>query len=360
MTDSKFVFYSKSADKKAGKGTNEILNVKDKFYELEKIKDWRKVLSNFYICNFIHDKNIFKSAEHAYHYRKYLSIGKKNIAELLISGNKYGDVEPSEAKSLSGKGKKSLLVLNKQQQQKWVNESKQAKYQILKDKFTACDLAKKVLVLTYPAQLWHQISRSQPERWEDLEQIRDEIINSEKHEELSKIHKEQQKQKEKQSSKQKDKQLSKQKQKDKQLSKQKYKQLSKQKDKDKQQSKQKDKDKQLSKQKQKDKQLSKQKQKENQSSKQKENQSSKQKQKENQSSKQKEKEKQSSKQKENQSSKQKEKENTCCCIISSKKSENYGDKCNNNRKIISNNKICFCGIHKNCSNKSQDLTCQGC
>ena len=50
---SRFVYYSKSADSKPGKGSGEYLNIKDDFTELSKIKNWRKMLSNFYISPFI-------------------------------------------------------------------------------------------------------------------------------------------------------------------------------------------------------------------------------------------------------------------------------------------------------------------
>jgi hypothetical protein len=44
----KFVFYSKSADVKPGRGKGEtVINPKD-YTELEKIKDWRKALSNLF------------------------------------------------------------------------------------------------------------------------------------------------------------------------------------------------------------------------------------------------------------------------------------------------------------------------
>ena len=42
-------YYSKSADKPAGKGTNEIAVDYNIYKELNKIKDWRKILSNFYV-----------------------------------------------------------------------------------------------------------------------------------------------------------------------------------------------------------------------------------------------------------------------------------------------------------------------
>lgn len=76
----KFVFYSKSADKKPGIGTNEEKKTKIQYSELEKIKNWRKVLSNFYISPFIVDDNTWNSVEHFFHAVKFRN-GKKSSKE---------------------------------------------------------------------------------------------------------------------------------------------------------------------------------------------------------------------------------------------------------------------------------------
>ena len=79
MTD-KFVFYSKSAHKKPGFGTGEEKNTKIQYSELEKITNWRKVLSNFYISPFILDDNTWNSVEHFFHAVKFRN-GKKASKE---------------------------------------------------------------------------------------------------------------------------------------------------------------------------------------------------------------------------------------------------------------------------------------
>jgi predicted NAD-dependent protein-ADP-ribosyltransferase YbiA (DUF1768 family) len=78
-----FQFYSKSRDKKPGKGSGEKIpdNLIDNFKELNKIKDWRKMLSNFYIAPFTldtHNKEILKwsSVEHYYQANKYKTTPK--------------------------------------------------------------------------------------------------------------------------------------------------------------------------------------------------------------------------------------------------------------------------------------------
>jgi len=76
----KFVFYSKSADKKPGIGTGEEKNTKIQYHELEEITNWRKVLSNFYINPFILDDNTWNSVEHFFHAVKFRN-GKKSSKE---------------------------------------------------------------------------------------------------------------------------------------------------------------------------------------------------------------------------------------------------------------------------------------
>ena len=49
MSLDKLYFHSKSKDSVPGKGVNEIVKDLKVYEELQKIKDWRKVLSNFHI-----------------------------------------------------------------------------------------------------------------------------------------------------------------------------------------------------------------------------------------------------------------------------------------------------------------------
>ena len=74
-------FYSKSADKYPGKGNGEYVKNPEDYKELSKIKDWRKMLSNFYVMPFELDGNIWNSVEHFYHACKFRD--HKN------SGNNY-------------------------------------------------------------------------------------------------------------------------------------------------------------------------------------------------------------------------------------------------------------------------------
>lgn len=63
-------FYSKSANKSAGKGVNEIVLNYNIYNELNKIKNWRQILSNLYNHEFIYDDKIYNSVEHAFQAKK--------------------------------------------------------------------------------------------------------------------------------------------------------------------------------------------------------------------------------------------------------------------------------------------------
>lgn len=106
-----FVFYSGSADKKAGKGTGEYLAAgdEDEYEKLDKIPHWRKMLSNF--C--IHDPPLeidgmeWATVEHYYQGSKF----KKDNPEFyrLFSLDSGSDLskDPVMAKGAGGKSGKS-------------------------------------------------------------------------------------------------------------------------------------------------------------------------------------------------------------------------------------------------------------
>ena len=79
--DTNFTFYIRSADAKPGKGINETLPVNDtiKFEKLNRIKHWRRILSNFYIKSekdqvvslFKDDEYSWASTEHYFQAQKF-------------------------------------------------------------------------------------------------------------------------------------------------------------------------------------------------------------------------------------------------------------------------------------------------
>ena len=165
----KFFYYSGSADKLPGKGIQEIGNPED-YEELAKIKDWRKVLSNFHLYLFKYDGYTFNTIEHAFHYEKTKLVCKMKAFEFTIeSGTTLGLADGSIAKQA-----RKLVLLNRDQLSLWDEIKHTIMKKISIEKYNQCPLAVKVLLATKNAELWHIISRSTIRlHVEYLEKIRD-------------------------------------------------------------------------------------------------------------------------------------------------------------------------------------------
>lgn len=174
-----FVYYSKSANVKPGKGSGEYLNIGDDFTELSPIKDWRKMLSNFYISPFIVDNNDWNSVEHFFHAVKFRN-GKNYdyYKTFALSGNRPWSIDPIYAKQ-AGKAGRVSGVTGK------IYDKKIGDYKIPKDvtlrtdfytnkidkksesiaflvKFTQNEELKNMLLATGDAELFHYVGRGKP------------------------------------------------------------------------------------------------------------------------------------------------------------------------------------------------------
>ena len=77
----KLCYYSKSKNVATGKGQNEFVNDITIYEELNKIYNWRKILSNFYVEPFTYEGKTYNSVEHAFQGKK---ISLVNNEKLLI------------------------------------------------------------------------------------------------------------------------------------------------------------------------------------------------------------------------------------------------------------------------------------
>jgi predicted NAD-dependent protein-ADP-ribosyltransferase YbiA (DUF1768 family) len=162
-------FHSKSKDVAPGKGVNE--NVKDpKVYEeLAKIKDWRKVLSNFHMYPFEYKGNTYNTIEHVYQSQKIALVSPdKAYLFTLESGHDIGKGDGSIARK-----NRKLIVLNKAMLSKWSKITDDVMYEAALSKYKACPEASNVLKATGDAELWHLVSRSSHHcRFAHLERVR--------------------------------------------------------------------------------------------------------------------------------------------------------------------------------------------
>ena len=173
----KFFFYSKSADAPPGKGGGkdirfqERLNTKTDYTELERIKNWRKALSNFYVAPFILDDNEWNSVEHFFHAVKFRNKSYDYYKTFTLNSDSPWATDPVLAKQAGKAGRVSGTTSK-------IYDKKIGNVKIPKDitmrhdfytskidsrlqklaflaKFTQHENLKRLLLATGDAELWH-------------------------------------------------------------------------------------------------------------------------------------------------------------------------------------------------------------
>ena len=180
-----FQFYSKSRDMKPGKGAGEKISVEDmsKFSELAEMKNWRKVLSNFYEGEFELDGLRWLSVEHFYHASKFKK-SQPNFYKLFSLDSK-SDISklPAMAKGAGGKTGK---FKGKQIRPKKITmdddffssgENEKAMYRGQMAKYKQNKEAKDVLMATKDAKLQHFLRGQKPIVFYDTMKIREVLSN---------------------------------------------------------------------------------------------------------------------------------------------------------------------------------------
>ena len=189
-TKDTFVFFSKSADAKPGKGAGEILHTHTS-YNLP--DNFRKILSNFHVAEFqwngndifndpFEDGTRFKSIEHAFQASKF-KLAAENPKNLdardvlndaanqftLNSGNAIGQGDGA----LAQKNRK-LVRLSTVDLDRWSRSSKDVMASAARALYTQNPREMEVLKATQSATLLHKIARSpKTDHFMHLEKIRD-------------------------------------------------------------------------------------------------------------------------------------------------------------------------------------------
>lgn len=167
----KLYFFSKSRNVPVGKGANEIVADISLYEELEKIKDWRKILSNFHMCRFKFDGRTYNTIEHVFQSKKIEIVDKeKSLWFSVDSGHQIGQGDGDIARK-----NRKLCKLNNEQLKIWSKMKDDIMYSASLAKYKTCKEAREVLKNTNGAQLWHIVSRGKPVRFEHLEKIREEL-----------------------------------------------------------------------------------------------------------------------------------------------------------------------------------------
>ena len=153
-----FVFKSNSADKAPGKGVNEQLAKGHSFPELSKIKDWRRMLSNFDVSEFdwsgegvlpepFPAKTRWNSIEHAFQGAKHWWKGhKKEAMRFTLSGD-IGKGDGAEAQ----KNRKLVKI----DMEGWDELSWKVMASAAEAKYMQNPERMRMLKATAPAELFH-------------------------------------------------------------------------------------------------------------------------------------------------------------------------------------------------------------
>jgi predicted NAD-dependent protein-ADP-ribosyltransferase YbiA (DUF1768 family) len=165
----KLYFHSRSKDAVAGKGVHEFAKDENAYEELTKIKDWRKVLSNFHFCPFTYKGYTYNTIEHVYQSQRIgLVCSKKAYLFTLESGDEIGKGDARVARE-----NRKMIRLDKASLAKWDAIEDEVQYEAALSKYNACPEALKILKATGEAELWHLVCRSKKHlRFTHLERLR--------------------------------------------------------------------------------------------------------------------------------------------------------------------------------------------
>jgi predicted NAD-dependent protein-ADP-ribosyltransferase YbiA (DUF1768 family) len=169
MSADKVYFHSRSKDAEPGKGVHEFAKDENVYEELKKIKDWRKVLSNFHFCPFTYKGHTYNTIEHVYQSQRIgLVSSEKAYLFTLESGDEIGQGDARVARM-----NRNMIRLRKDMLAKWDEIVDEVQYEAALSKYMACPEASKILMATGEAELWHLVSRSKTHlRFTHLERLR--------------------------------------------------------------------------------------------------------------------------------------------------------------------------------------------
>lgn len=174
MITDKLYFHSRSKHVNAGKGVNEYVKDENLYDELNNIKDWRKVLSNFHIFPFQYKDYTYNTLEHLYQSQKIALVSpEKAYLFTLESGDAIGKGDGSIARK-----NRKIIILDDDILKIWSNIKNDIIFEASISKYKSCDEASRILKATGDAELWHLVCRSKHHyRFIHLEKVRT-ILNN--------------------------------------------------------------------------------------------------------------------------------------------------------------------------------------
>lgn len=177
------MFFSRSADKPPGKGVNEQILTGTDYSNLKAVKDWRKMLSNFYESKFKLDGHKWLSVEHYYQGSKFRKGHPEFFYQFSLDSGSDISKSPVLAKSAGGKsgkrgGKQIRPKHIKMDSDFFRKVDKGLTYpnvlfrKAMYAKFSQNPILREVLLATGNAQLLHRTRGVPLHRVYDLEAVR--------------------------------------------------------------------------------------------------------------------------------------------------------------------------------------------
>ena len=166
-------FFSGSADKKPGKGTGEFAFRPADYSELAGVPHWRRTLSNFHVhpftCDITGEVLPYRTVEHAFQAAKIHMVDPEAARAFGVESGTYLG---TEGDGLEARKQRKMRRLNEVQLAVWDARSAGVMARAQEAKFRQCPEARRVLLATGTAELWHHVPRGRPVRFEHLERLR--------------------------------------------------------------------------------------------------------------------------------------------------------------------------------------------
>jgi ribA/ribD-fused uncharacterized protein len=165
-------FYSGSADRPPGAGVHEAVADPGAYAALAGTANWRRLLSNFWVADFVVDGLTYRTVEHRFQAAK-IALADPALARrfALESGSLL-----SQGDGAAARGQRKLVVLSAAQLARWDREKRGVMGAAMAAKFRQHPALGRVLLDTGRAELWHGTGRGQaPQRILELETVRDEL-----------------------------------------------------------------------------------------------------------------------------------------------------------------------------------------
>lgn len=188
MTADRLFFFSKSADKAPGKGSNERVADPAAYAALAARTNWRQALSNFWVAPFTGpDGHRYNTVEHYFQAKKlYIALGPERFFqeqsmqpfEATYLFRTFCLDAPDAAPSASEGGaaaqkRRKMIYLAEPELTLWDARRENVMFDAQLAKFSQNDELKEILLATGNAELWHGAARQPPARMLSLERVRE-------------------------------------------------------------------------------------------------------------------------------------------------------------------------------------------